>query len=484
MLWRKFADNVRDNLLAEVAVQTLRLGGMVVLARALAPEDFGLLKILLLVSILASLANEAGIPDALIQRADLGPEHESTAWWIGSMLAFVMAVALYLVAPGIGRLMRMPGLSLGLRLICIPLFVEGTAVTAGARLRRELRFQTLALADVVGELGFLLGALTLLYLGLPQWSLPGGLAARLAGHGLTIWLTAAYIPRQWPRLEAARDLRNFALSACGGRLLTAISSNADYLLVGRLLGSAALGFYSMAWDILRLIPDRLYKVIGRVTLPAFCRLQDDNEELASAYSEFSDYIGRIVLPIVACSALAAPELFATIYGPRWTPAATQLRLLALGLATVGVRIGIGSVFYAKGRPIIDVYLHTARLALIVVIVSLLAPIGISAVSGGMSGVEFAISVAGEYAACRLIGLRPWELLAALVAGIRLAALCAVATVVGRAIVFVCELSGPLALAAVALPPLITFVWLESSNAVKLIGRAFPSRKSQIAEVAR
>ena len=59
-----------------------------------------------------------------------------------------------------------------------------------------------------------------------------------------------------------------------GRLLCTVSSNADYLLVGRLLGSSALGFYGMAWDLLRFLPDRLYKVAGRVTVPAFCRMQD------------------------------------------------------------------------------------------------------------------------------------------------------------------------------------------------------------------
>jgi PST family polysaccharide transporter len=484
LLWQKFAYNVRDNLLAEVAVQALRLGGMVVLARALAPDDFGLLKILLLIGILVTLVNEAGIPDAMIQRPDLGPAHEATAWWISSVLTLVLAGGLYAAAPAIGRLMQMAALSSGLRLICLPLVLEGTAVIAGARLRRDFKFNTLALADVLGELGFLVGALALLYFGLPQWSLPGGLAARLAGHALTIWLAAGYIPHQRPRLEAARDLRRFALGACGGRLLTTISSNADYLLVGRLLGSGALGFYSMAWDILRLIPDRLYKVVGRVTLPAFCRLQHDNEQLANAYREFSNYIGRMVLPIVACAALAAPELFGTIYGPRWTPAAAQLRLLAPGLATVGLRIGIGSVFYAKGRPIIDVYLHTTRLMLIVVTVGLLAPIGLSAVSGGMSAVEFTISLAGEYAACKLISLAPSELVGALFSGARVAVLCTVATMVGKALVFASELSGPMALVLISLPPVATFVWLESSNAMKMIGRAFPSQKRQVARAVQ
>ena len=109
-----------------------------------------------------------------------------------------------------------------------------------------------------------------------------------------------------------------------------LSINADYLLVGRLLGSAALGFYGMAWDLLRFVPDRLYRVAGRVTFPAFCQLQDDHEALARAYLDFFDYMARVVLPIAACAAIAAPEILRTIYGPQWVPSALPMRLLAPG----------------------------------------------------------------------------------------------------------------------------------------------------------
>jgi len=102
----------------------------------------------------------------------------------------------------------------------------------------------------------------------------------------------------------------------------------------------------------------------------------------------------------------------------------------------------------------------------------------------MSAVEFAISIAGEYAACRLVGLRFWELIRALFSGIRVALFCALATLVGKALVLASELSGPTALVVISLPPLATFVWLESSNAMKMIGCAFRSQKPQVAGAAQ
>ncbi len=81
---------------------------------------------------------------------------------------------------------------------------------------------------------------------------------------------ARYVPRRLPGVPGgARDLVRFAASVWAGRMLITLSSNTDYLIIGRILGSSMLGYYSIAWDLLRFVPDRLFKVVGRVMLPLF-----------------------------------------------------------------------------------------------------------------------------------------------------------------------------------------------------------------------
>jgi O-antigen/teichoic acid export membrane protein len=256
-LWQAVARSVRDNVIAEFAVQALRLGGFIVLARTLTPADFGLFRVLLVVGIFATLTNEAGIPDALIQRKHVTAAHEATAWWMNVALSLATAALLYITAPTIGALMGMPGLRAGIRLLCLPIMLEGTAVAANARLRRRLHFGVLAGADVVAEVAFITVALLLLWRGMPIWSLPAGLAARFAVHAAAIWVVEPTLPVVAPTREAERDIVGFGATVWSGRIVYTLSSNADYLLVGRLLGSSALGFYSMAWDLLRFVPDRL-----------------------------------------------------------------------------------------------------------------------------------------------------------------------------------------------------------------------------------
>jgi len=88
-LWEAVARSVRDNVIAEFVVQGVRVGGFVVLARALSPGDFGVFRILLVVSVFATLSNDAGITDALVQRKELTAAHEATAWWLGMVAGIV-----------------------------------------------------------------------------------------------------------------------------------------------------------------------------------------------------------------------------------------------------------------------------------------------------------------------------------------------------------------------------------------------------------
>ena len=451
---------MRANVLAEMVSQAIRVGGFVYLARALAASDFGVLRILIAVTQLAGIISTTGIADALIQREQINEEHEVAAWWANLGIAATSALALYAATPWLAHLMAMPALAGPLRLLCLPLFVDGAASISNARLRRRLAFKVLVKAEVAAEVAFLLTALIVLFAGLPRWSLAGGLAARLATRGVVTWILERYVPRGAPRLSAIRDLYGFSLTVWGGRFLFTLSANFDYMLIGRLLGSTVLGYYGMAWDLLRFIPERLANVAGRVTLPAFARLQNDDEALQRAYCNFSGLLARIVFPIIAFAAVTAPQLVVGLYGEHWLPAALPLRLLSFGLALVGVRLAIGSIYYAKSRPSYDIWLHGLRLVLITLAVSSTASLGLVAVSAAMSIVEAAVSIVAQVMVCALIRLRAGSLLRAWWPGCRAAIPCMIGALTATRIAAAYGLTGAWALAMAALPAAAIFLWLQ------------------------
>jgi Polysaccharide biosynthesis protein len=130
---------------------------------------------------------------------------------------------LWAAASLIERLMAMVNLGAMIRLLCVPIFIEGSAAVPGARLQRQFRYGALAAADVTAEFGFVAAACAVLYLGFPRLSLPAGLAARATLRGVTIWIGAAFVPRGRPRLRAARELWPFAAGVLGGQTLVILS---------------------------------------------------------------------------------------------------------------------------------------------------------------------------------------------------------------------------------------------------------------------
>jgi PST family polysaccharide transporter len=471
-VWRAFAHGVRDNLLGEFAVQTLRVGGTVVLARNLGPANFGLLKVLVIVAMFATLFSESGIPDAVIQRRDLNYDHEATAWWLSLSLVITTVTALYFAAPLLERAMAIEGLAFATRLLCIPLLLEGTAIIPVARLARSLRFTALAIADVAAEIAFLAVAFALLWQGHARLSLPGGLAARFATHAVAVWCADHKIPFGRPRLQAARELGRFAVTVLGGRIVTVASGNADFLLVGRLLGTQALGYYSIAWDLLRFVPDRLHRIVGRVALPAFCRLSDDDNELGSAYCNFLQYLARLVLPVGVCVAISAPHLLTGIYGYQWLPAVRPMRLLACGLALAALRMANIPVYYAKNYPGMDLLLNGMRLILVVAGVLVTAHTGLTGVSAAVGGAEGTISIAGQYAVCMITGLHFNRACLAVLPSVGITVLCGIATLLGSIAAGAAGLTGLPALALIGLATALSFLCSQGGKIREILMNAF------------
>jgi hypothetical protein len=144
-----------------------------------------------------------------------------------------------------------------------------------------------------------------------------------------------------------------------------------------------------------------------------------------------------------------------------------------------LRLGIGSIFYSKNRPAIDMYLHGVRLTLLVIAVVGLAPLGLFGVSVGMSLVEGVVSVAGQALACALIGLSLLDLARSVGPALRLTLLCALATLSGRTVATFAGAGDATVLVAAALPPALVYLWMERSNAMDLIGKAFvPSARAR------
>jgi O-antigen/teichoic acid export membrane protein len=419
-----FARGVLSNSLGEATAQVLRLVGMAILARALEPSDFGLYRLLLVVMGISQLLVEVGVPEAIIQRRELEPDRQAAGFWLIEAGAILTVAGLALGGGLLARLLGTADRAWQYRVLALPAAFWGLGALPSANLRRQMRFGALALAETAGEAAFLMAALTALFvIHRPRQALLTGLCARFITEASMLAVAGTMWPKARPSGLGVRQIGTFAAPVCAGRLFVNLSANLDFVLIARLLGTGPLGYYAIAWDLLRFIPNRLYRMVVRLTLPLFSRLQDDNVTLRTSYRNFVGTLARLELPLMACLAILADPVVTLIYSARWQPAAALLQLLTPGLALAALSLAMGSVFCSKGRPAMDIYLNGLRIALIALTVGTLARFGLLAVSAGMSAVEGLTGLLGQFLACELIEERLARLLKEVLPGLGLALAC-------------------------------------------------------------
>jgi O-antigen/teichoic acid export membrane protein len=382
------AAGVRLTTLQQAFEQVVRLGFTIVLARFVVPADFGLMSMAFVVTYLAILVSDLGVGTALVQRRELRPAHVTTAFTLSTAFGVVLGLVVALASRPISAYFHEPRLAAVLVAVSITFVCKGLQGAPRDMLRRELRFvaytATAAIALVLGVLvGVVAGVLGLGVWALVLYSVVESVVAMVLSLGAAIragvWRPAIGIDR-----DAARDLAGFAGFMVGGRTLSYVQSTADNVVVGRILGASALGFYGLAYRTMLVPVQKVADVVTSVSVPAFALMQDDGPRLRAAFLRAQQAAAVVSFPlsfgVVVVSPLAVPLLL----GPQWHPAVPTVQVLALN----GPRLVLGrlcsSLFQALGHPAWDLALLSLTVPLSVVAFVVGARHGIVGVAVGLT----------------------------------------------------------------------------------------------------
>jgi PST family polysaccharide transporter len=194
-------------------------------------------------------------------------------------------------------------------------------------LQRELQFRRVALMDGIHVLVAALSAFTMVRLGFGYWTL--ALSPLIATTVHTILVVAAHpVPFRKPQLESIREPVEFSRNTIIGRLCWFGYSNADFLVVSKMLGQEAMGAYNFGWQVAGMAGEKITALVGRVTPAFFAALQDNLSELKRYFLNITEGLAISTFPACVGIALVADDLILVI-GEQWVEATTPLRLLAL-----------------------------------------------------------------------------------------------------------------------------------------------------------
>jgi PST family polysaccharide transporter len=340
-LGREAARGTAVTLVAQSGRFVLQIGSLMILARLLSPEAFGLVAMVTSLIGIAELIRDFGLSSAAIQAKHLSHRERTNLFWINVAIGTVCAVLAVVLAPLIADLYDEQ------RVYSIVLALSGMLVVSGittqyrADLSRNLRFRALAAVEFSAQALGVAVAIIAAALGADYWAI---VAQQITFVFVTCILSVVFSrwrPGLPNRHTSVRRFVRFGTSVLGTQMLGYATNNIDNVTLGAVWGPGPLGIYSRAYQLLMVPINQINDPTSRVILPILSRVHDDPPKY-QRYVEKAQYVGTYVIgPAFAVAAGLAGALVAVLFGPKWTGVTPVFIALALG----GVFRGMGLVTY-------------------------------------------------------------------------------------------------------------------------------------------
>lgn len=393
----------------------MQTGSIMILARLLAPQDFGLIAMVTVVTGFAAMFKDAGLSMATVQRAEINHKQVSTLFWINVTLSIILTLVVAGLAVPVAWFYGEP------RLAWITVTVAGTFVFAGltiqhqALLRRQLRFIALAAIDIVSLAAGIAVAIISASYGAGYWALVAMLVTTAIANAVLVWLLCGWRPGLPARRTGVRPMLAFGGNLTGSNVLAYARRNLDKVLIGAVSGAGPLGFYSKAYQLLMLPIQQVNSPVSQVAYPTLSRLQDDPDRYRNYYSKAMALMVVFTMPIVAFAFVDAGKLVLIVLGQQWAESVPIFRALGPAAFVGTLNVAGAWVLVSLGRS--DRLLRLNIVSTIVVIIAFAiglrwGPIGVAmAYSVATCAVripELTYAFHGTHISLRDLGLAIWR----------------------------------------------------------------------------
>jgi O-antigen/teichoic acid export membrane protein len=348
-LGRKTARAVTWAFLATSGAKIVTLIGLTLLARLLAPREFGLLAFALAYIVYVDTIADLGTGTALIYWPDRRNEAAQVTFLINVGAGLFWCALTFVLAPFIADFFNAQNGTDIVRALSLTFFVKYLGNTHDALTRKDLRFKAAAIPELAMAVVKMAVALLLAWRGFGAWSL---VWAHLAG--LVAWTGLLWVITPWrPSWTFPRDLFRPMLAYGRGiifvNVLSAFQYQTDLVMISRWHGMTALGLYQLAGKIPEATVAMIYRVAGRVLLPTFSRAWASGTNPNETYLSAARYVAAITLPVSCGLALLAKPFVLLFFGEKWIAAAPIVSALTVLAGIRALASHPGDVLKATGR---------------------------------------------------------------------------------------------------------------------------------------
>ncbi|HEY9110702.1 MAG TPA: lipopolysaccharide biosynthesis protein [Rhodanobacteraceae bacterium] len=382
---------------ARFAGQLVAWAITLVVIRILKPSDYGLMAISEAIVGFAALFREMGLYSAMVQKRDLTASQVEQSFGLLILVNCVIYAVVFATAPLLADYFGDPRLTPMVRVMGIQFPLAAVGVVQDAMLSRQMKFKPKSFVNLAASLGNGFTTLPLALLGAGVWALVFGNVAGSLIRAAGLVMAARYWC--WPRFsrKGMGDMLRFGGFVTASKLCWYVYSHADVFIIGKVLGSKLLGFYSIAMQLASLPMQKVAELLGQVGYAAYASIQHDMDVLRSNFLKAVRVLGVVSFPVFWGIVSIAPELVSVVLGEKWQRAVVPIELLGLIMPLRMIGQAEASVLAAIGKP------HLSTLYQFVALLLMPPAFFLGAYFGGLDGA--ALAWVAVYPILMLIRLR-------------------------------------------------------------------------------
>jgi O-antigen/teichoic acid export membrane protein len=348
------------------------------LSTLLTPDDFGIVAASAAIVSLGQIVVGLGMGSAIVQCQACLAEAATFAFWITTLLAFSSYVILWILAPWISGVYRIPELLDVIRVSGFSFILYALNTVPSAFMQRNFDFKKMFFINFITLVISGAVALILAFVGARFWALVLGQLAGMGASMILTWQLSGWRPGTVIDLLTGRSLLRFSFWVVLNGLISWFFMQVDNLICGFFLGPATLGVYALGFNLGNLLPALLISSLVNVAYPMFCALKKESNEVSLILLRLQSLSAVIFFPTAfGLSAVAAPTV-SLIYGERWPKLDLIIQLMAImpGISHLW-HLNI-EVYRALGRPDVSTKLEGITLVVLIPLLIFAAPHGLFA----------------------------------------------------------------------------------------------------------
>ena len=301
----------------------------IVLARLLSPDDYGLIGIINIFTVVCTAIINGGFSTALIRKKDITDDDYNTSFIVNLGLSLVLYALIFIASPLIAEFFEREELVSLTRVSSFTMIIGALAIVQQTRLTKRIDFKTQTKITLIASVVSGAVGITMAFLGFGVWALVAQMLTVQGLKTILLWVYNHWIPSLRFNKKSFDNLFGFGWKMMVSGILDSLWTQLYQVVVGKFYNAATLGQYTRSKQFSQMFSSNLTGVIQRVTYPVLSEIQDDKERMISAYRRVIKTTMFITFALMFALGAVSKPLIHCLIGEKWHEAATYLPLICL-----------------------------------------------------------------------------------------------------------------------------------------------------------